>query len=94
MEYLGYYCFTVVLANALFISSQAGANDARVAFVMALLWPLVIPFAALVYGTDRLGWDFDVAKGKWIGFRRPDDNWPGFAISFMKVEFQLWKKRA
>ena len=58
------------------------------------IWPISILLVLFVLGLDKVNWDFDIVKAKKIfWFRKPRDNWPGFAITIFYIEFQFWKKR-
>ena len=92
MEYaIGYVAIIFVLQALAAIRTPH--QDCQVVIVASLLWPLMVVLIASSFLLDAIGWDFDLVKGKWIGFRKPVDNWPGFAISVLKMEFQFWKKR-
>ena len=93
MEYAIGYMVSVFVFQAL-TAWRNPREDFQVAFVATVFWPFILVLVAGSFVLDWIGWGFDMAKGaKLFGFRRPNDGWPGFAVSIFKVEFQLWKKR-
>lgn len=68
------------------------------AVLVALLWPLipVVLLAGILWApVHRSGWLFDVEFRRDLaafGFRRPEGT-PGWAVRFLWVEFQVWRKR-
>ena len=69
-------------------------EENKMVFWFAVFWPITCIFMILLSITWAFKWDFDILpKKNWFGFRRPNDNWPGFAITIFKTEFCFWKKR-
>lgn len=96
MELINYYMYGVLALLALAAFRKVDV-DIRMLFILALLWPFSFAYMAATVSTWAIGWDMDLdsnRQGKWFGFRRPDDNWTGFAITVLKLEFMFWKKRA
>lgn len=59
-------------------------------FIVMYFWPLFLPLIAVIL----IGWDFNIIRSiKRFAFRRPNDNWPGFAITVFNYELQFWKLR-
>ena len=93
MEYAIGYVVTVFVLQAI-AAVRTPREDFQVAFVATVFWPFILVLLAGSALLDWVGWGFDIAKGtKLFGFRRPNDGWPGFAVTFLKLEFQLWKNR-
>ena len=93
MEYAIGYAASV-FAFQLLAAWRTPREDFQVAFVATVFWPVVLVLIAGSALLDWVGWGFDIAKGaKLFGFRCPNDGWPGFAVTVLKLEFQLWKNR-
>ncbi len=85
------YVMLVYLAWAAYIDRLS----ARDAFLAGSFWPLIVLLLFVVLVSDHAGWEFEIGHSPddgW-GFRRPEDNWPGFAIRCPWLELQFWKKR-
>lgn len=95
MELFNYWVYGVaIMVAAMAIRDVSG--DVRTSAIIAFVWPVSVTFMACVLSLWAIGWDFDIdgtKNDKWFGFRRPNDGWPGFAVTILKLEFQFWKKR-
>lgn len=93
MEYAMGYMAVVVVLQAV-IAVRAAEMEARSAFILSMVWPLTFLTMILVLLVGAVGWTFDfkLAK-KMVGFRRPQDGWPGFAVTICGIEWLVWKKR-
>ena len=93
MEYAMGYLAVVVALQAL-VAIRAAEMEARSAFIISMVWPLTILTLILVLLVGAVGWTFEI-KGarKFVGFRRPNDGWPGFAVTVCGIELLVWKKR-
>lgn len=92
MEFIFSY-IAVIFAFQLFVMRH-NAYPLRDSIIASYIWPIALAFILLVFIIDQIGWDIDgVKSNKFIGFRKPQHNWPGFAITVFWIEFQFWKKR-
>lgn len=91
MEYAMGYLAVVVALQAV-IAIRAAEMEARSAFILSIIWPLT--FLTLILLAGAVGWTFDLKPVKRVvGFRRPQDGWPGFAVAVCGIELLVWKKR-
>jgi len=92
MEYIVAYLAGFIFVVAAFAARGGTAMDISTVFVIALAWPLSIPFAILVFALDVIGWDIDTAENtKMFGFRRlTNPNAKGFAVTVFGTEIQFY----
>lgn len=95
MYYLKTYILTFFITGTIFALRR---NNSYCKFkdiwFTLLFWPLSFSLMLISLLLYNMGWSMDVIfTKKWKGFRKPDDNNPGFAITFCKVELQVWKTR-
>ncbi len=63
-------------------------------FFVSLFWIITIPAILIISAVGLIKWQIEIKENnKLIGFRRPNDNWPGFAITLFKYELQIFKSR-
>lgn len=93
MEYATGYLAAVVAFQAI-AAIRAADMDVRSVFILSAIWPLTLLTMILVLLAGAVGWTFEI-KGakKLVGFRRPNDGWPGFAVTICGIELLVWKKR-
>ena len=73
---------------------KASEIEFKTIAIISYLWPISIPFIVAVFIIDLIGWVINVESvNKWAGFRKPKDNWPGFAITLCKFEVQIFKNK-
>ena len=95
MELFNYWMYGVVVFGVLMALTCGPHAEARMMFRAVILWPLTVPIVAVVLLFDLVGWEFDAMRSKkMFGFRRPNDDWPGFALTVFYIEIQFWKARS
>lgn len=68
--------------------------EIRLIYLLGVFWPISLIIMVITKICWIIKWDFGFDYNKKIfGFRRPNDNWPGFAITIFHGEFQFWKLR-
>lgn len=88
------YYISIVIAFQILLAFRAKNPDFKTTVLITYLWPIAFPFIVFILITDAIGWECDINKSdKYIGFRTPNDNWPGFAITLFKYELLTWKRR-
>lgn len=93
MEYAMGYLAVVVALQAV-IAIRAAEMEARSAFILCIIWPVTFLTLIAVLLVGAVGWTFDFKPAKkLVGFRRPNDGWPGFAVTVCGIELLVWKKR-
>ena len=95
MEYaIGYVAVIFVLqAMAAF---RTPTQDCQVVIIGSIFWPFFLALVAGSFLLDAIGWDFDVVRrDNMFGFRKsPNPNIRGWAITVLKLEFQLYAVKA
>lgn len=93
MEFIFAY-IAVVFAFQLLAMRNNDVYPLRDFLIASYVWPITLAVILLALIIELVGWDMDgIKSNKFIGFRKPQDNWPGFAITVFWFEFQFWKKR-
>ena len=98
MEYLLGYIAAIFFFQILLVFTLDNRYEMREFIIATYFWPIVLFAVLFMIGFEKLlnkiKWDADIKKGEKIfRFRKPLDNWPGFAITIFYIEFQFWKKR-
>ena len=94
MDYLIFYIVAIFFFQILCLIRVKDEYTIKTFIVGTYIWPFSILLVLFVVGLDKINWDFDIIKAKKIfGFRKPNDNWLGFAITIFYIELQFWKKR-
>lgn len=92
MQYISAYLLIIIIFSIFIAIRKPEENFSLFWFI--LIWPVTIIMMIIVAYLDYINYNMDVQKNnKWFGFRKPNDSWPGFAITICNFELQLWKKR-
>lgn len=91
---LVYLVLVVVMLVAFAIRTPE--YDVQTIAALSIFWPISLIVLCMFMILWSVKWDFDIANRrnvKRFEVRRPDDKWPGVAITLFHTEFQIWKKR-
>ncbi len=76
------------------ISAWRDIEVTRFNVIAAMVWPITLLVVLITLILDYIKWDWTIEKGqKLFNWRKPQDNWPGFAITVFYYEFQFWRNR-
>ena len=94
-EFATYYMAGVMTLLAA-LAVRTPDTDVRSAFVLSMGWPLAVPVILIVFMLDQIKWEIDASidgQGRWFAMRRPVDGWRGLAVTFLRLEVKVWKRR-
>jgi hypothetical protein len=76
------------------ISAWRNIETTRFNVLAATIWPITIWVVLITMLLDLIRWEWTIDKGdKPFNWRKPYDNWPGFAVTIFRYEIKFWKMR-
>lgn len=79
---------------AVFMAFRAGKYDFNIGLLLCVIWPITLVLMVVELATKYCEWEWNMDyNDKLFGYRKPNDGWPGFALTVFHVDFMCWKKR-